>query len=720
MMSYVEEFRSRLAARDYNKVLVLWQEYCENDEVDSDELVRILLLVKQSDFAKNFGQYVEAILPLVMTIAEDDVRLEVLRHIYDLETSNSQALWDLAMELLKAKFGTDPRYQDKLRLVGLRTKENFQGALSNFLLLNHFAKGNYVFHNAGWGVGEIVDFSFLREQVSVEFENLQGSKRDISFKNAFRSLSPLPKDHFYVLRFASPEVLEQQAKEDAVGLVSRILKDLGPKSASEIKELLSGFVLDEEAYVKWWQGTRTKLKKDGHIEAPKNPKDQFSLRKALLSLDERIERGLHGKITFPEILGALYTLVRDFPDLARNEKTKKVIIQKAKELLSIEGVGEVDELQVYFFIEQVQEENEYGERIRKIVMSIDNWEKVLSSIDIIAMRKRLLQAVQQIRPDWEKIFLFMMQVAEPAQLRDYALKELSVPTVHPALAAELENLISHPELHPEGFLWYFQKVISEEAPLLTSQRDKERLLESFLLLLATMEQRRDEKDFVKKMLAVLTGQRFLVVRNILKGTDLVYAREFLLIASKCHSLRPQDQTTLRSLVEVVHGGPSADQGASIDQSVIWTTEAGYERVREKIRHIGVVEVVENAKEIEAARAHGDLRENSEFKFAMERRSRLQNELKVLSDQFHRARIITADDISTESVGIGARVLLKDPKGESVTITILGPWDAAPEQNILSTQSKLAQSLLGKKVGNRFEFRGEPMTIVKIESYLSGS
>ena len=41
-------------------------------------------------------------------------------------------------------------------------------------------------------------------------------------------------------------------------------------------------------------------------------------------------------------------------------------------------------------------------------------------------------------------------------------------------------------------------------------------------------------------------------------------------------------------------------------------------------------MVENAREIEAARALGDLRENSEFKFAQERRARLQSELKTLS------------------------------------------------------------------------------------------
>jgi transcription elongation factor GreA len=150
--------------------------------------------------------------------------------------------------------------------------------------------------------------------------------------------------------------------------------------------------------------------------------------------------------------------------------------------------------------------------------------------------------------------------------------------------------------------------------------------------------------------------------------------------------------------------------------VIWTTEEGYLRAKERIQHIGTVEVVENAREIEAARAHGDLRENAEYKSALERRSHLQHELKALSDEFNRARVITADDISTDVVGVGTKVSLKGKKGETMVFTILGPWDANPDKNILSANSKLALALLGRKEGDRFEFRGEPMTISGIESY----
>ena len=142
------------------------------------------------------------------------------------------------------------------------------------------------------------------------------------------------------------------------------------------------------------------------------------------------------------------------------------------------------------------------------------------------------------------------------------------------------------------------------------------------------------------------------------------------------------------------------EASTDDSGVIWTTAEGYQKLQYRIQQIATVETVENAKEIEVARSHGDLRENAEFKAALERRDRLQGELKFLSDQLNRTRVITKEDISPNEVGIGSIVECKNKKGEKVVYTLLGPWDADPEMNILSFQSKLAQQLKGLKVGDK--------------------
>ena len=304
-------------------------------------------------------------------------------------------------------------------------------------------------------------------------------------------------------------------------------------------------------------------------------------------------------------------------------------------------------------------------------------------------------------------------------LRDYIIKELNQGEVKKALIKELKELYHHPEKNPELFVWYFQKIISNEDLPFADKEGQCLFFEAFFILFSTIESKPEYRDLAKKMYSILSGKRYAVVRAIIEGTNLEFIKEFLLLVSKCQTLSNHDIKILRSLAEVVHPSLAAAKprkGSHHDGNIIWTTEAGYLKTQERARQIGTVEVIENAREIEAARALGDLRENSEYKFALEKRSRLQSELKTLSDQLNRARLITRDDISATEVGIGSVIDLKGNDG-IITYTILGPWEADADAGILSSQSKFAQAMMGLKVGDAFQFRDEEFKIERLKSYL---
>jgi transcription elongation GreA/GreB family factor len=185
------------------------------------------------------------------------------------------------------------------------------------------------------------------------------------------------------------------------------------------------------------------------------------------------------------------------------------------------------------------------------------------------------------------------------------------------------------------------------------------------------------------------------------------------------TLSDHDIKILHSLAEVVHPSlASLRKDNKEEEVVIWSTEEGYKKIKERIEQIATIETVENAREIEVARSHGDLRENSEYKFALEKRSRLQSELKFLSDQFKLMRVLTKNDINTEAVNVGTVVELENTNGEKVNYTLLGPQDANPEKNILSFQSKIAKDLLGLCVGNKCKIQDHEWVVKSIKSYLS--
>jgi transcription elongation factor GreA len=257
---------------------------------------------------------------------------------------------------------------------------------------------------------------------------------------------------------------------------------------------------------------------------------------------------------------------------------------------------------------------------------------------------------------------------------------------------------------------------------LQSPQGKIRFFESFFVVMNSLENQPFQKELLKKTYQILSTKRYALVRELLQHTDLETAKELLLLASKCQTLTGHDMKILRSLTEVVHPSIAPPKKRREEDDVegnheIWTTEEGYRKTQERIQQIGTIEMVENAREIEAARALGDLRENSEYKFAQERRARLQTELKSLSSQLNRARIITPDDIAPNEVGVGNIIELVADNGNQIRYTILGPWDADPDRNILSLNSKFAQAMVGRKTGESFEFKEGKYKILSIGSFL---
>lgn len=721
-MSYLGEFIKQIDSRNFQKFLALWEEYCASDSVDIEEFKQLLRILKSSDMAKLFGQVVEQAIPLWKTVQDDESSYEILQLLIDLQTTNSPTLAEISLQELTKRHGKDPKFNDWLRLIGLRNKEQFQGAISKYELLAHMVKENAVFHTGGWGTGEILDVSFVRESLLVEFEKVSG-KKDVSFANAFKTLIPLPHDNFLARRFSNPDKLEKEGKADPVALITLLLKDLGPKTATEIKDELCELVIPEKEWTKWWQNARAKLKRDALIEVPESLKEPFRLRKVELSAEERLKDSLKHSEEIGQTLPLIYNYVRDTPNALKNDELKEFLLERLTGHLKNNALSNSQVIQIIILLEQFFDHQVEGYTLGALVQDLQDAEALVDQIDILAFKKRVLIAIKTSRSDWKEIYLKLLFSIPQIQLRDHLLRELNQEGLQPLLKKALKELLDHPSVSPETFVWYFQKLVNDEDSNLPYANfdGRCRFLDSFLVLYHQIENKPEYRDLTKKMYNLLSGSRYALVRKLLQGTTLEFAKEFLLLASKCHGLNHHDMKILNSLVEVVHPSLTSNNkqrkdAVQIDDHVIWTTEEGYLKTQERIRQIGTVEMIDNAREIEAARALGDLRENSEFKFAQERRARLQAELKTLSEQLGQARIITKEDIHPSEVNVGSTIHLLDMKGSITRYTILGPWDTDTERNILSFSSKFAQAMIGKRQGERFRFKNEEFTIQRVGSF----
>ncbi len=718
-MTYLKDFRERIHNNDYPGFLKIWEEYCYGDQPDGEEIIAVLESIRSSELAKPFGIQVERILPLWRELKDSQHVNDVLRLILDLQTTNSEGLAELTTEYLKNQYANDPLLLEKFRLIGLRTRDKFQSAIRNFELLSHFKKGNFVFHTAGWGTGEILDVSLLREEATVEFEYVLGSQH-VSFEKAFKTLIPLAENHFYSRRFGNADALEKEAREEPGEIIRLLLRDLGPKTAAEIKEELCDLVIPGADWNRWWQTARSKIKKDTKIESPKELKDPFRLRTEDVPHEVALHKALETKPGIHATIQLVYAFLRDFPETLKNHEFRTSLETRMKEILAQEQLNNGQKLQILFFLEDLGTPKILQE-IKELIEQMPLITDTVRGIEVMAFQKRTLQHIRKQRKDWKETYLDLFFGVESNLLRDFILGELDTPETKGDLKQKLSALLIHPLSYPDVFVWYFQKIISPKATVpFADPAGKNDFFEGLLILLDHLEQKPQYRDLAKKILSMITANRYKIVREIMQHSSQEEVKEYLLLATKCASMTDHDIKILHSLGEVVHPALARlrkeKDHSTTEDNVFWTTQEGYQRAQLRIQQIATVETVHNAKEIETARSHGDLRENAEFKAALERRDRLQSELKFLSDQIARARILMPEDVSIDEAGIGSVVYCRDSKGEHVRYTLLGPWDADPEKRILSLQSKLAQSIKGRSIGEKFEFQGETFTITEINNY----
>ncbi len=112
------------------------------------------------------------------------------------------------------------------------------------------------------------------------------------------------------------------------------------------------------------------------------------------------------------------------------------------------------------------------------------------------------------------------------------------------------------------------------------------------------------------------------------------------------------------------------------------------------------EVIEKLK---AAREFGDLSENSEYDAAREEQRTLEAEIEKIEETLRKAKIVDSKDIKTDVVGVGTIVKLYDEEfDEEVEYSIVGSLECSPNKGLISNESPLGKSLMGKKVGDKVD------------------
>lgn len=110
--------------------------------------------------------------------------------------------------------------------------------------------------------------------------------------------------------------------------------------------------------------------------------------------------------------------------------------------------------------------------------------------------------------------------------------------------------------------------------------------------------------------------------------------------------------------------------------------------------------VELPREIKTAVAHGDLRENSEYKAALERQAFVRARIQQLRERLGALSSMNMNQISKDRAGLGSRLLLLDQDtDEEIRYELVIPEMSDVEAGRISIASPIGRSFIGKKEGD---------------------
>ncbi len=135
------------------------------------------------------------------------------------------------------------------------------------------------------------------------------------------------------------------------------------------------------------------------------------------------------------------------------------------------------------------------------------------------------------------------------------------------------------------------------------------------------------------------------------------------------------------------------------------TPQGHADMQAELKHLKSIERPKIVKEIEIARAHGDLSENAEYHAAKDKQGHIEGRIAMLDDKLARAQVIDGKGQSTERVSFGATVLVSDAEsGEEVSYRIVGEDEADVNHGLISITSPIAKALMGKEIDATVQVR----------------
>lgn len=581
--------------------------------------------------------------------------------------------------------------------------------------LEPFAPGTYCTHRS-WGTGRIVEWHLDIGYIIVDFEDKRGHAMQIQY--ATQTLQPLCHDDLRVRIFQDVVTVRAEAESFPVEFVRSLLQANGGKMVvNYLTSTLVPKVFDAASFKKWWDTLKKKLKSDSHFHFPSKKTEPIELRKlppfsqkphkALLVQFQDASR-LKDQVTIVE---KILKLIDKRPqDIEAKDVTTLVwkIEASASKCRKLQSSQALELLLTSDDIRARYEDSKFEARpiaiadiLRAEAIRLPT---VLSTLPLAKQRRVLNRCPEAFGESWKKKVIWLAQnscwqiVADIARIFEHhdALhafqKAISASVAERSVSQEILYWIC--KERGGQFLLTLFNVDLLNAILIVLERDrlcdgKSRSSRLHNLLL-------EDKTLLQDLLANASRQSVRdFVRRLLLSPAFEDVNRRLLLA-RIIKLHPEMQNIVQEKVE------SQQTSSQAALTVSWTS---LERRKAEYDELVTRQLTQSVKDIATARSYGDLRENLEFKYAKEQYAVLIRRKAELELMLANARgtNFESPDISKVSIGTVVNIIAM-VSGHTETYSILGAWDGIPSQNVVSYQTAIGRTLLGKSVGDMVDIR----------------
>jgi transcription elongation factor GreA len=561
--------------------------------------------------------------------------------------------------------------------------------------------GAYVVHRS-WGFGQIKSYDDASHKLLIDFKDKKGHPMDPAF--CINTMEVLPEKHLLVRKETEPKRIAELIAEDPAQLVVEALQAYPNNAATAIElEITLAQVIGDEKFKKWWAAAKKALAKDPRVAVPEKKTECYILRETPVSAEAEIleqfnsTRSARRRIQLAEELLTASKSEVNAENLRNVLKAVADAVKDSNQLDASErlyGAAMRDDL-----AKSIGSDGAFEPSQATLVANIRDLPTIAEKIPV-NFQARFLDLIQETHPIEARDILFNLLKTSQGKFTTEVINFLVEHGHADELAATLKRWQTEQNLRAPVLLWIVKNRHSKKFAKLLNDLITPRLLGA--IFFAIDYEALQASSARRIPLADILSDDPDLISDLLSTADPETARD---LANTLMLNQGFEELTKKSLLArfikifpKIQSLVAADAEGKEEQLLV--SRGSYDRKREEYETIVSKKIPENSKAIAAAREHGDLRENSEFKMAKQDQSVLMAQKSQLERDLARARVTDFKDASTDQVGVGTVVAVKNVgTGASITYTILGAWDGDPDRHIISYKTAFGAALLGKKRGD---------------------